>query len=66
MPAASMVDAQVCDHALHSVGISDLAHTDDAVFLAADGANLSLDGQAVVIGQVFTSSLVLATFSSMA
>ena len=31
--------------------ISDLAHADDAVLFAADGADLGLDGQAVVMCQ---------------
>ena len=44
------VDAQGSDLGALS-GISDFAHTDDAVFLAADGTDLSLDGQAVVMGQ---------------
>ena len=44
------VDAQRSDLRALS-GVSDLAHADDAVLLAADGANLSLNGQAVVMGQ---------------
>ena len=44
------IDAQGCDLGALS-GVSNLAHADDAVLLAADGADLSLDGQAVVMGQ---------------
>ena len=38
------VYAQVCDH-LALVRICALAHTDHAVFLTADGTDLSLDGK---------------------
>ena len=44
------VDAQGSDLGTLS-GVSDLAHADDAVLFTADGTNLSLDGQAVVMGQ---------------
>ena len=44
------VDAQRSDLGALG-GISDLTHADDAVLLAADGADLSLDGQAVVMCQ---------------
>ena len=44
------VDAQGSDLGTLS-GVSNLAHADDAVLFTADGTNLSLDGQAVVMGQ---------------
>ena len=42
------VDAQSSDLGALS-GVSNLAHADDTVLLAADGADLSLNGQAVVV-----------------
>ena len=44
------VDAQTGNLGALS-GVSDLAHADDAVLLAADGADLGLNGQTVVMGQ---------------
>ena len=41
-------NAQISDH-LALFGISALAHADNAVFLAADGADLSLDGQTQIV-----------------
>jgi len=40
------INAQICDH-LTFVGICTLAHPYYAVFLAADGADLSLQGHAL-------------------
>ena len=57
------VDAQSGDLGALS-GVSDLAHADDAVLLAADGADLGSMDRPWSWARA-TSSVVLATFSSM-
>ena len=46
------INAQIGDH-LALIGICALAHAYNAVFLAADRANLSLDGNALLMGILY-------------